>query len=107
MKTINRRTTRRTLGAALLLSAGAFAAPAMALECAYIPMDTYQCSTTYTPLPDDILFWSDGVDNTQWGGTQFTAACDSYGMLNVSLVRWNGRRFEVVSGARGMCLSGF
>ena len=107
MKTINRRTTRRTLSAALLLSAGAFAAPAMALECAYIPMDTYQCSTTYTPLPDDILFWSDGVGNKQDGGAPFTAPCASYGMLNVSLVRWNGRRFEVVSGARGMCLSGF
>ncbi len=102
------RFVRRAATAALVLSAGAFAAPAMALECQYNPsgsMDQYQCSTSYTPTPDDILYWVDSAGGTQWGGTQFTAHCDGSGMLNVSLYRWNGRRMEIVSGARGMCLS--
>ncbi len=101
---------RRAAIAALVLAAAAFAAPAMALECRYdmaISMDQYQCSTSYTPTPDDILNWADSAGGMQWGGTQFTAHCDNSGMLNVSLYRWNGRRFEIVSSARGMCLSSY
>lgn len=108
MKHRHRRFHRRAAAAALVLAAASFAAPAMALECQYNlapPMDEFLCSTSYTPTPDDILYWADSAGGTQWGGTQFTAHCDSSGMLNVSLYRWNGRRMEVVSGARSMCLS--
>jgi hypothetical protein len=109
MKQKSQRFARRAVAAALVLSAGAFAAPAMAVECQYQPspgaMDVYQCTSSYTPQPDDILYWADSAGGMQWGGTQFTAHCDSSGMLNVNLYLWNGRRFVVVSGARGMCLS--
>jgi hypothetical protein len=95
--------------AALLLAAGAFAAPAMALNCSYNPspgsMNVYDCTTTYVPLPDDILYWVDSTGATQWGGTQFRATCNEYGRFDVALYRWNGRRFEAISGASGLCLS--
>lgn len=100
---------RRGISIALLLCTGAFALPAMALQCIYSPgtgpLNQYMCSTSYTPVPDDILYWADSAGGTQWGGTAFTATCDSSSMLNVSLYRWNGRRMEIVSSASGMCLS--
>jgi hypothetical protein len=92
-----------------LLAAGVFAAPAMALSCTYSPiqgsMNSYQCTTTYVPLLNDILYWADGTGATQWGGAQFTATCNEYGRFDVAQYRWNGRRFEVISGASGLCLS--
>lgn len=100
---------RRAVVAALLLTAGAFAAPAMAMNCSYNPvsgsMNVYQCTTTFVPLPNDILYWADSTGATQWGGTQFTANCNQYGRFDVALYRWNGRRFEVIDGASGLCLS--
>lgn len=109
MKHHSQRFVRRVLAAGVVLAAGAFAAPAMALNCAYNPapgsMDTYQCSTSYVPLPDDILYWVDSTGATQWGGVSFTAHCDAYGIFEVTLYRWNGRRLVAIDGARGMCLS--
>jgi hypothetical protein len=109
MKHRQNRLIRRAVAAALLLTAGAFAAPAMAMNCTYNAssgsMNVYQCTTTYVPLPDDILYWADSTGAMQWGGTQFTATCNEYGRFDVALYRWNGRRFEVIGGASGLCLS--
>lgn len=109
MKNRHRIRVRRGISLALLCATGVFALPAMALQCLYSPgtgpLNQYQCSTSYTPVPDDILYWADSAGGIQWGGTQFTATCDSGSMLNVSLHRWNGRRFEILSSASGMCLS--
>ena len=109
MKPYPQRLVRRAVAAALVLTAGAFAAPAMALDCFYNPgpgtMNVYQCSTSYVPLPDDILYWVDSTGATQWGGTSFTANCDAYGIFEVVLYRWNGRRLVSIGAARGMCLS--
>lgn len=98
---------RRGLAVALLIACGGFAAPAMALQCTYDTgsLNAYRCNTSYVPTADDILYWADSAGGIQWGGTQYIASCDTNGFLNVSLYRWNGRRFEVVSGASGMCLS--